>query len=294
MLKIILFVTALSTVEIKKKCKELGIKSTGKKRSEMISALLSIPTVRYADYSVVDLEEICISRNIPVSSLSPDIPISRETLLERLGNDETAASSILKNAELKMPSKKLKFKIRTIEMTPIEFSPGGTPAVDSAVLKILAGNNLFGDEKDAQWGHLYGHFGGGKRGAAACRAVGALAQMSQINTTIRSFLIPLQELADKSSRIHCSLNLNTDTGRLSARTPNLQNQPALEKDQYKIRDAFCAEKDNTLIVADYGQLELRLLAHMTDCKVVISYYLLFGNVKIIFTVCFCTEHDRRI
>jgi len=35
-------------------------------------------------------------------------------------------------------------------------------------------------------------------------------------------------------RIHRSLNLNTETGRLSARRPNLQNQPALEKDRYKV------------------------------------------------------------
>lgn len=40
---------------------------------------------------------------------------------------------------------------------------------------------------------------------------------------------------DEKSRVHCSLNLNTETGRLSARKPNLQNQPALEKDNYKIR-----------------------------------------------------------
>lgn len=44
-----------------------------------------------------------------------------------------------------------------------------------------------------------------------------------------------QELVDDKSRVHCSLNLNTETGRLSARKPNLQNQPALEKDSYKIR-----------------------------------------------------------
>jgi len=66
--------------------------------------------------------------------------------------------------------------------------------------------------------------------------------------------------------VHCSLNLNTETGRLSARSPNLQNQPALEKDQYRIRAAFSAAPGNRLVIADYGQLELRLLAHITRCE----------------------------
>lgn len=61
-------------------------------------------------------------------------------------------------------------------------------------------------------------------------------------------------------------------GRLSSRRPNLQNQPALEKDQYKIRDAFIAAPGNTLIVADYGQLELRLLAHITNCESMIDAF----------------------
>ena len=56
--------------------------------------------------------------------------------------------------------------------------------------------------------------------------------------------------------MHCSLNLNTETGRLSSRAPNLQNQPALEKDQYRIRAAFTAAPGKSLVVADYGQLEL--------------------------------------
>lgn len=92
---------------------------------------------------------------------------------------------------------------------------------------------------------------------------------------------------DSNSRIHCSLNVNTETGRLSARRPNLQNQPALEKDQYKIRDAFIASPGKTLIVADYGQLELRLLAHITGCEVCMFADLRFHLLlmRILFYVC---------
>lgn len=89
---------------------------------------------------------------------------------------------------------------------------------------------------------------------------------------IANFLTPLQELADEKSRVHCSLNLNTETGRLSSRRPNLQNQPALEKDKYQIRKAFESSPGHNLIVADYGQLELRLLASMTECTSMIEAF----------------------
>jgi DNA polymerase I len=94
---------------------------------------------------------------------------------------------------------------------------------------------------------------------------------------IANFLTSLQELADDQSRVHCSLNLNTETGRLSSRRPNLQNQPALEKDTYKIRKAFEASPGNNLIVADYGQLELRILASMTKCTSMIDAFKAGGD-----------------
>lgn len=94
---------------------------------------------------------------------------------------------------------------------------------------------------------------------------------------IANFLTSLQSLVDHQSRVHCSLNLNTETGRLSSRRPNLQNQPALEKDKYKIRKAFTASPGNNLIVADYGQLELRLLASMTNCESMIDAFASGGD-----------------
>lgn len=61
--------------------------------------------------------------------------------------------------------------------------------------------------------------------------------MSAIDKLLSAFIVPLQsdDISTPSDhRVHCSLNLNTETGRLSARRPNLQNQPALEKDRYKV------------------------------------------------------------
>ena len=101
--------------------------------------------------------------------------------------------------------------------------------------------------------------------------------MNSLETMLNTFILPLQSVADAEQRVHCSLNLNTETGRLSSRSPNLQNQPALEKDVYFIRKAFMAKPGNILLVSDYGQLELRVLAHMTKCKAMIEAFRLGGD-----------------
>jgi len=96
--------------------------------------------------------------------------------------------------------------------------------------------------------------------------------MRQTETLLSTFIVSLIEQIDPTGRVHCSLNINTETGRLSSRRPNLQNQPALDKDIYKTRVAFEAEPDNKLIIADYGQLELRILAIITNCQSMIEAF----------------------
>ncbi|KAI3975981.1 hypothetical protein MKX01_016664 [Papaver californicum] len=151
------------------------------------------------------------------------------------------------------------------------FTASGRPSVGGDVLKALAGKvtSEFEEDIDAsQYGTAYKAFGEGNHGREACHAIAALCEVRSIDSMISNFILPLQSssISGKDGHIHCSLNINTETGRLSARRPNLQNQPALEKDIYKIRQAFIAADNNYLIIADYGQLELRILAHLSNCK----------------------------
>lgn len=71
-------------------------------------------------------------------------------------------------------------------------------------------------------------------------------------------------------RLHTSLNqTGTVTGRLSSSEPNLQNIPRPGEDKFKIREAFIPDSGKILIVADYAQLEMRLMAHFSgDMKMI--------------------------
>jgi len=84
--------------------------------------------------------------------------------------------------------------------------------------------------------------------------------------TRSTYLMAILNLANyfDGGRIHPSFNqMGARTGRFSTSTPNSQNMPRPDNDQWGIRQAFIPEPGNLLIVADYGQLEMRIMAHMS-------------------------------
>ena len=87
-----------------------------------------------------------------------------------------------------------------------------------------------------------------------------------------TYVTGLQPLV-KAGRIHTEFNqCITTTGRLSSTNPNLQNIPTRSEEAKDIKSAFIPSEGNVLVSADYSQIELRLLAHMSGDEQLIKAF----------------------
>ncbi len=87
-----------------------------------------------------------------------------------------------------------------------------------------------------------------------------------------TYVVGLQPLINRG-RIHTDFNqCITTTGRLSSTNPNLQNIPTRSEEAKDIKGAFLPSEGNVLVSADYSQIELRLLAHMSGDEQLIEAF----------------------
>lgn len=132
-----------------------------------------------------------------------------------------------------------KLKLKPIKMTPGGASGNRQPSTDESCLKIWAED--------------------GVKAAEVILEHRTLAKMKG------TYVDGLRKWVDKELRIHATLTQHvTATGRLSSVDPNLQNLPRPGGDKFGIRSAFMPKDGCTLIVIDYEQLEMRLLAHYSQ------------------------------
>ncbi len=103
-----------------------------------------------------------------------------------------------------------------------------------------------------------------------------LLEYREVYKLYSTYIEPLLRLAyeDEEHRIHTSfVQTGTATGRLSSKSPNLQNIPTRTPLGAKIRKAFVAGKGKKLIGIDYSQIELRLLAHFSKDPVLVDAFM---------------------
>jgi DNA polymerase I len=103
------------------------------------------------------------------------------------------------------------------------------------------------------------------------REILSYRSLNKLKTTYIDVLPAL--VNPETGRIHTSFNqAATATGRLSSSEPNMQNIPVKGEWGRRMRETFIAEEDNLLLSADYSQVELRILAHLSNDEGLISAF----------------------
>ncbi len=125
-----------------------------------------------------------------------------------------------------------------LRLPVLKKTPKGAPSTDASVLQKMV-------DQHPVVGHLLGY-----------------RELEKLRSTYVDGMLPL---IARDGRIHCVFNqTGAATGRISSERPNMQNIPVRTEEGRTIRRAFVAAPGHTFVVADYSQIELRILAHLSE------------------------------
>jgi hypothetical protein len=135
----------LTGAQLKLKCSESGLKVTGSKGDLMGRLLLFDETIaQLSENSVEDLIELSNTRGLDISQ--PKLDLVKSLAAQEVNGKKKSDFTAPPGSEEPVDTKKVKeITISTIGLEPIDFTPTGIPQVSAAVLKRLAGKDIFGE-----------------------------------------------------------------------------------------------------------------------------------------------------
>ncbi|NIF34529.1 DNA polymerase I [Enterobacter sp. Cy-643] len=169
-------------------------------------------------------------------------------LTKRLAELESEAHEIAGEKFMLTSTKQLQtILFEKMGIKPLKKTPGGAPSTSEEVLKELALDYPI------------------------AKIILEHRSLAKLKSTYTDKLPKM--ISTKTQRVHTSYNqVGAATGRFSSSDPNLQNIPVRNEEGRRIRQAFIAPEDYVILSADYSQIELRIMAHLSRDKGLLSAF----------------------
>lgn len=153
-----------------------------------------------------------------------------------------------KDFNLNSPIQLAEVLYNDLKIPIVKKTSGGKPSTDASVLEVLKGSHPIID---------------------------VMLSYRLLNKLLNTYIEPLPKYVNSiTSRIHTSFSsVIAATGRITSSEPNLQNIPVKEEEGRAIRRAFIPAEKHRLLVLDYSQIELRILAHYTKDKNLVQAFI---------------------
>jgi DNA polymerase-1 len=209
-----------------------------------LSAQLKAEKKLASVYRDIELPLLPVLQRIERNGVKVDVPMLKKQssqLAKRIVEIEQQAFDVAgESFNLASPKQLQAILFDRLGLTPKRKTPKGQPSTAEDVLQEFA------DEGEQLPALILEH-----------------RSMSKLKSTYTDKLP--EQVNPGTGRVHTSYNQTVAaTGRLSSTDPNLQNIPVRSDEGRRIRQAFIAEKGSCLLAADYSQIELRIMAHLSQ------------------------------